>query len=333
MLLALTLGLVLFPLAALGVSTYARSGTVGELQRSADSGALAGAARIPLGDLDSVTSGVFPGAPDAIAIACEQARAALDADDALGEEHTLEETCTARWLADPAFLARFATCMSNLTLLPAELYDPLIKLLPALARSGVELDLERTFDGRANLIDELIAGGATGDSGVVREERVARARRRFKNVIVVPIVVSPLSPTTPEVIDLNPALASSHDSLLAAVEEIDLLTDSILAPYACDTVLDAFQDDFSDLYNPGSGTAPTLQEVIDDARAQQAPVLAFLIEDDPPPADPLGGLRIPFFDFVPVCIRDAGIAVIAPEGFTGCAANAPGAFRATLVHQ
>lgn len=317
---------VLLPLAAAGLSSYVRTGTIDEVQRSADAGALAGARVMPLGDpefvrsyLNAMASGggspVIPsfGGPDPLTEACAQARIALLEDDTLGGDYADNgsATCEASYTADSGVLGDLGACVQSLAdpvtvvpdatvevelpVLPVPapsptvpspplpiplptpvptpspsptsggvyqvsiqgqqvanlLYKQLGSVLPALLKPGVRVSLQRTFEGAP--LDPI---------GTTEEMRVATARRRFKNVVVVPIVESPgyvidasihsgidldgdgdneiqfdsgtvvnIDGTT---IDLNPALETSWGDISSLVsslsDEVDALLDVLGSP-------------------------------------------------------------------------------------------------------
>lgn len=303
---------VLVPLAAAGLSAYVRTGTIDEVQRSADTGALAGARVIPLGNpefvrnyLNAMASGGSPiipsfGGPDPLAEACARARIALLEDSSLGGDYTDigAAACDAAYTADSGVLGDLGQCLQTLadpvtvvpevtvevelpglpdpgptpgetpaplpTPLPSPtptsggtyevsiqgqeianlLYQQLGSVLPALLKPGVQVTLRRTFEG-----------APLDPAGETEESRTATARRRFKNVVVVPIVETDYLQETlgsgidvdddgdyeirfdsgtvvdldGATIDLNPALEASWGDLSALVTTMSDAVDALLA--------------------------------------------------------------------------------------------------------
>ncbi len=119
----------LLPLAAIGLSSYVRTGTSDELQRSADAGALAGARLIPLGNPEFVRAylaaaaspgSLIPtfGGVDPLAEACARARTALIEDSTLGEDYAdpTAAICEASYTGDSGVLGDLASCLEQLAL-------------------------------------------------------------------------------------------------------------------------------------------------------------------------------------------------------------------------
>jgi hypothetical protein len=347
-LVSLVLLFAVFPLLALGYTTYVRGATGAELSRSADSGSLAGAASIPLGDLsfavasaNAATGVPLPaGAPDPLALACEQASAAAAADDGFARTFTVPAPsasqlsssfdCTARYLSDLDFLDRFGRCANNLLAgLPVDaalspLLTGLKHLLPALLRPGVAVELDWDVRGPLDALNPADSGDPS------EQEVVARARRRFKNLVVIPTTTPP---GASEPIPLNGAVRFTGDQAIAAIEALDAnpTVQSLLASNGCTGLFRAFVDDYRDVINPPpDADAPSPEEEIQRAADDNAPLLALVV-----PADPTAFLGIPFLDFVPVCVAVGGSELLGyPEqlGPVGqCVQNAPGAFRAVLV--
>src|SRR3954468_24219356 len=183
-LVSLVLLFVVFPLLGLGYATYVRGATAGELSRAADSGSLAGAASIPLGDLTFATTAAgggagvpLPaGAPDPLALACAQARSAARTDDGFAHDFTVPKpgrahlsssfTCDARYLADLDFLDRFGGCARSLS--SALTTDPALApllagmkhLLPSLLHPGVEVELSWNMRGPLDSLNPADSGKA-----------------------------------------------------------------------------------------------------------------------------------------------------------------------------
>ncbi|MEO7443619.1 MAG: hypothetical protein ABIW46_08820 [Acidimicrobiales bacterium] len=361
-----------FPLAGLGYSTYVRGATAAELQRAADSGALAGATAIPLADLTALNAyraavGVkirrLPSSPpdDPRVIACNQSVRAAQVDDGFSQHYatptpngTTSPDCTAEYTPDLGVLGGITSCVNGivnfvpltglpLVLGPLGLLVPrlvgglltvlqtntllanLENLLPALLRPGIKTIL--TFDVRGPL-DAL----NPADDGTAKVQTVsATARRRFKNLVVLPTTTLPL---TTDPIPLNAAVGAvaqtSIDTLFALNTSIGgVLGD--LGISGCGNLIGALATDLEDLINPpADADAPTVEQVLQAAVDDVDPVLLLVI-----PTNVTSALAIPFLDFLPVCVEKVGgtfrgLAKNLPAA-SGCLTNAPGAFRGTLV--
>ncbi|HVF54126.1 MAG TPA: hypothetical protein VNC78_11070 [Actinomycetota bacterium] len=309
---------VLLPLSAAGLSAYVRSGTAAELQRSADTGALAGARIIPLGNTSALPplTGPLPSAP--LDVACTRALAALDSDDAIGDGYASGTvSCEASWIYDPSFVSNLGSCMTSLTGLT--LLNPSIELardlLPALHHPGVQVELSRTSEGP---LDTLVPGSAPS-----AETKQARAIRRFKNAINVPVLRNAF--TGQMTLDLNANLEASRTTLLSAINQVGSVLSGIVP--VCSGMWSALADDIADLYQPSTGNAPTVDEVIADARSQGTAVMAFVMQTGTIPCLTCG-LSIPVLEFVPLCVASQSGSIVT---FTSCVAQAEGAFRASLI--
>lgn len=394
-LLAILLVFALIPLAGSTISAFVREGTVSELQRSADSGALAGARAISLSDLP-----VLPPPASALAAACTQAAAAATADDGFGDDYAGSPSCTSEYVPDPNFSGALNACASNVLETPFAQIPPTItsqpgwdvfastypeivdavenriekltgllaRTVPAVTKPGVRVTLSRSVGGGG---DEIPAEGVTGTSLPETETRTATARRRIKNIALLPIVYNPV---TGDYENSNENIPSA-DEALAALEALEdaIVADPVLgAVYGslgCTGTIDILAEDVRDVYNPGAGNAPTTEEIVAEAEDQGAALLGLLYDEAPDPAplipptpvpvptpsapsvpgvpgspvpspsptpDPsldslldqlLATLRIPFMDFVPLCVESASPLVL---DLASCQ-SADGALRATLI--
>lgn len=183
---AVMVATVLVPVSALGLSAYTRSATSAELSRAADAGALAGAAAVPLADLDAIQAYLADAelAQVALDVACQRALRAAGAEATLARTYVTSPrtggvprpTCDADYTPDTELAAcadALADTVDEVTGEPAA--DPLVKVLvkalaPALFRNGVEVRL--TWQVRGPLDGVFNAGPTT-------QTAVARARRRF----------------------------------------------------------------------------------------------------------------------------------------------------------
>jgi hypothetical protein len=291
---------VALPLAAIGMTTYVREGSLGELQRAADAGALAGAASIPLGDINFVRQYVdnpvalglgsyFSAAPNPLDVACEQARLAIGADGTFGDEFstagaTALPACsqgttsvgsfsiTAEFLPDTAFTGTLLNCLNDLvginvtSLVPAvgNLLSGARNALPALLQAGVKVTVMRAVQGP---LDNVLGG-----SGETVQTAEAAAKRRFKNAVVVPTIddsllgLGAILPGSSGEVDLNPAAGQTIDSALSLVEGLGNLP---VLSSLCPGLVTSLTDDLGDLLNPPvAGVAPSVEEVLQEAAGE-----------------------------------------------------------------
>lgn len=337
--------MLLLPAVALAVTAHVREGAAAELQRAAEAGALAGAASIPLGDLSMVNAYAaglglsFPPASDPLVIACDQARRAMAADGSMNDAFSPNGTalpanfCRAEYSKDPTFLSRLGTCLNlqgligSIPLLGALLSDALFSqsntIVPGLLHAGVKVTLTRTVRGP---LDTLVGGGPTAQTAA------AQAKRRFKNAVVLPDLGTGSSFSF-----TNAALSLITDTTVGLVRTLNSVIDPLLAPLGCSNLLGLLADDLSDLLDPPT-TAPSVGQVVNDALATGEGLLALRQPSNPVVTLPLpliGGGSIPFYDFAPICLSKSGntiTGVVQNAGsFLGCATNASGVFRASLV--
>jgi len=334
---------VLMPVFALSTTALVRSTTNGELQRAADAGALAGAAAIPFGDVNFARNFIAatPGAhwterrlrdlglsydgEDPLDIACDDV-ALPNATDShgLGSRYAKSVSCTSSYVSNPDLLTQLEDCASGLASLPTPVPAPslpgvpavpttpdLSPLLPALLYPGVRVEMSWHVTGP---FDQVInAGGAT-------ETTTAVARRRFKNMVVVPEVGLP----TGQTINLNPYVGNVRGTAIDAMDQTErlLAANSLTAP--CSSVLDGAHDDILDAIDPPAG-GPTADEVIHDAIASDSPLVVARVISG------VEGLSIPYLDFVPVCAEQVGDQYIGHlVDFGSCSLDSPGGFRASL---
>jgi hypothetical protein len=203
----------------------------------------------------------------------------------------------------------------------------------------------------------LVTGG---DVGTMRAS--ATAYRRIKNAVVVPILpgqrllidlglVNPIEVMT-DPVNLNRALLTAQSPLIAAITDADSRLDDLMASQGlpCQHLLHNLRQDLRDIYDPPSGAAPSARDIVDAAVTAAERTAERIGEAEPDPTDleslageafvligitvndlmqPIGSLQVPILDVALVSMRRAAdgnfqAAVIS-------AANAHGAFRATLV--
>lgn len=351
---AIVLAFAMMPALALGTGSYVRSTTGTELQRASDSGALAGAAEIPLGNVTFVTNylnkaangsltgplsafGLTDTTVDPLTDACNAAK--LDAQNTNNLAHSYASmsslTCTPKYVANDSAISQLVSCVSNLdpvglsgftltlvnallgSLGLAKLDASLGSLLPALLDPGVEVDMSWHVTAP---FDSVFASNGHDQAST------SIARRRFKNVLVIPSVSLPVAGGS-LTIDANAATSAALTIVFQTLTSLENLlggtTFRTLLPgvSSCISALQNLQGDVSDLLDPPS-SGPDLTSLLDDAASSKQPVLALVV-----------GTGIPFLDFVPVCIPNATnvySAVVASASNLGCLTDAPGVFRASL---
>lgn len=198
------------------------------------------------------------------------------------------------------------------------------------------------------------------DTGTMRAS--ATAYRRIKNAVVVPIfpVQQALIElglvdtrdviTAPE--NLNPALQTAQAPLIEAITDADGRLDDFMAQQGlpCQHLLHNLRQDLADIYDPPTGPAPSAFDIVDAAVTAAENTAARLGETSPDPEDPsslageafvligvsvdelmqpVAATQIPILDVALVSIRR--MADGSFEAAVIDAANAHGAFRATLV--
>ena len=191
-------------------------------------------------------------------------------------------------------------------------------ILPALLKPGVKVTMSEQQRGPL----DALTPSDNGTSHLM--SRTATAKRAFKNAVVVPTVgvsgsvtaalslsLSLLGVAVPktavtigtdastDTLDLNPALANVANSIKSMITNLDTIVGTTLP--ACAGLVASLGSDLSDIVDPSSSGAPTAKQVLDDSIANASPLLAWVI-----PANVTSGLQIPFLDFVPVCMAQAG---------------------------
>ncbi|MGH2719977.1 MAG: hypothetical protein ACRDJO_00050 [Actinomycetota bacterium] len=366
---------VALPLAAIGMTTYVREGSLAELQRAADAGALAGAASIPLGDLTFVKAYVdnplglgsyFTPAANPLNVACEQAKRALAEDGLFGDEFSAAGPVTlpacsggsssvgtfsisTSYLPDVAFADKLIDCL-GLQNLPLPLLTNLLSgarnVLPALLHAGVQVTVTRSVRGPLD--------GVFGTSSDTVQTAEAAAKRRFKNLVVVPtistanlltgILGQPYNGAPGGTIDLNPAAGQTIDTALGLIQGLGNLP---ILSSLCPGLVTSLTDDLGDLLNPPVAGAPTLADTIRQTVGQDDQLFVLRYVEGLPLVQniclPLVGCIpnitvpgiAPFLDFVPVCGVNSSTLQGSVSGAlvaaTTCSVQAPGAFRAQLV--
>lgn len=289
---------------ALGVSVAALSAGERELQRSADTGALAGAARMPLADSGALTAtGPLPHADstaDTAEAFCDDNLADARMTQAFGSG---TPACDAEVKADdPSLLNTLTGAVDDLTdkaSLLNELgrsgedaLDP-AAIAPALAHPRVRVAASDTYT--PPLVELLDAEQADASAE-------GTARRRIKNAVLVPVVdleatcdggllgavtgtLSDLLADSDDLpvdvadivddctVDANPVLDMTGDEVFDQLEGLKGPLDAAGLPGT--EIVDALMLDLRDVYDP-DGDAPTQREVLDEAADGNEDVFALV---------------------------------------------------------
>jgi hypothetical protein len=347
---AILVAFALMPAIALGTGTYVRTTTGSELNRAADTGALAGSAEVPLGNLtfagdylNQITGSQLPGTtlqqlgitdpndPDPLADACKAAMTDAQNSNNLGQAYASTPTCSAAYLPQDGPIGDLQNCLNGATqgllgglggllgglglggLDPTQLLAGLAPLLPALLDPGIKVTM--TWNVKSPL-DQFFNSGGNGSTQTV----TSYARRRFKNIVVVPEATLP----TGQTINVNPALQNARALVLNTLTSLETLLGKIPLLGSCASVLTDLQGDVADAVDPPGG-GPSLNSILDDAVSSNEPILAVVVPKT------LLGLQIPFLDVVPVCMSEVNGQYVAHlTNFAGCVVDAPGGFRSEL---
>lgn len=262
----IVLVLVLLPATALGLTSYTRSAVQAEKSRSADSGALAGAASLALLDTSAVPANPLQAvSKDGVAFtrACNAAlkAAAVDKELSEGFAEDVGTGCAARYSPDPALAACAGVLLDAVEALPLPVdlpvtvpvpglppvslpvvgpvpplppsvtVDPravLRQLTPALLHNGIRVTLTYTVKGP---LDGLL-GGSDG----TQRQAVSTARRRFKPLLpqslgavdlAVLAALRPLVADLGTIVSTNPGGVLPARCLPAAKEVFDDLDDAL----------------------------------------------------------------------------------------------------------
>lgn len=161
-------------------------------------------------------------------------------------------------------------------------------------------------------------------------------------------------------VNLNRALDTDQAPLINAIDELDEELTDLMGTYGlpCDHLLHNMRRDLRDIYDPPAGPAPAAADIVDDAIASAERTAARLGEIAPDPDNPdslageafvligvsvdesmelISDLQVPILDVALVTMHrtnecdDIEAATECYEAALVSAANAHGAFRATLV--
>lgn len=355
MLVAIVLAFAMMPALALGTGAYVRSTTGTELQRASDTGALAGAAEIPLGDINFAenyisqiqgTSGVvttlqslgiqnYTQLPDPLVDACKVALADASNSSNLADAYATYDTstwCKAVYLPDAGVLGAAQSCLnsiSGLNTLSTGLGSLLSLLgLGALSPTKLLAALQSTLPGLLRPAIQVTTSwhvkapfDSLFNSGGSDQTSVSIGRRLFKNAVVLPNI--PIGGTT---VNVNPTLQLTRATLLSTLSSVEgvltTLNSAVPGIGSCASVISNLSGDLADAVDPPNN-GPSLDTILADAAASGTPVIAV--------STTVTGLGIPFLDMVPVCIASVNGQYVAHlTSFGSCIINGPGAFRAAL---
>lgn len=254
--------------------------------------------------------------------------------------------------------------------LDIDLLDPLLSPIQSAVNRLVRMPLNHVLPAAftprmrvttySKLRPPLISLITGSDVGTMRASAVAY--RRIKNAVVVPILpgqrllidlglVDPIEVMT-DPTNLNRALNTAQKPLIDAITNADNRIDDLMAQQGlgCQHLLHNLRQDLRDIYDPPTGPAPSARDIVDASvtAAERAAARIGAVSPDPSNPDSLAGeafvligvtvndlmqpiaaTQIPILDVALVSMRHAAdgsyrAAVIS-------AANAHGAFRATLV--
>jgi hypothetical protein len=254
--------------------------------------------------------------------------------------------------------------------LDIDLLDPITDPLQSTVNSIVQMPLNHVlpavFTPRmrvttfSKLRPPLISFITGNDTGTMRAS--ATAYRRIKNAVVVPILpaqrllidtglADPIDIMT-DPTNLNQALSTAQKPLIDAITDADNRLDDLMTSQGlpCDHLLHNLRQDLRDIYDPPTGPAPSARDIVDaavtanertaerigestfdpnnpDSIAAEAFVLIGVTVNNM--MQPVAATQIPILDVALVTMQRA-----ADGNFTAAAisaANAHGAFRATLV--
>ena len=213
---------------------------------------------------------------------------------------------------------------------------------------------------RSKLRPPLISLITGEDGGTMRTS--ATAYRRIKNAVVVPILpaqrltidlglADPIDVMT-QPTNLNTALATAQKPLIDAITNADNRLTAVMDDLGlpCQHLLHNLRQDLYDIYNPPTGPAPSARDIVDAAVTAAENTADRVGAAEPNPADP-NSLAGEAFVLIGVTVTDLMQPIAATQipildvalvsmsrtstgdfrAATISAANAHGAFRATLV--
>lgn len=226
------------------------------------------------------------------------------------------------------------------------------RLAPAIVSPNVSVTVTQQVD---------VPGAGLVGAGPVTLTQRSTARRTFKNAVVVPVVDVSL-PNRTITFDANPRVAAARDKALDALRRVgDRVTpaaDEALRNVACrdtfaacpavSTTFDDLLADLRDVVDPPNGVAPDMRTLVDEAIAQQDPILVATAGYTADPRQILGStiydlpvvkqllpglLFIPALDVVPAVLSAGplGRVVATPVDTAVAAARTKGLYRARLV--
>lgn len=251
-------------------------------------------------------------------------------------------------ILDPGVLAPIESAVNALVKMPLD------HVLPAAFTPRMRVT---TYSKMRPPLVSLITGE---DGGTMRAS--ATAYRRIKNAVVVPILpaqrllidlglADPIEIITAPT-NLNLALDTAQKPLIDALANADDRLDGLMASQGlpCSHLLHNIRQDLRDIYDPPTGAAPTARDIVDAAVTAAERTADRIGEPAPDPSNPaslageafvligvtvnnlmqpVAAAQIPILDVALVSMRRAADGSFQAASIS--AANAHGAFRATLV--
>ncbi|MGH2771716.1 MAG: TadE/TadG family type IV pilus assembly protein [Actinomycetota bacterium] len=227
---------------------------------------------------------------------------------------------------------------------------PLDNVLPAVFTPVMRVD---AFSGIRPPLLALITGQNRGTAQVS-----ATALRRIKNAVVVPILpaqqlqielgLNTSINVMTDPVNLNNALRTAQRPLIDAIDRVDQRLSSLMPGLGagCTSLLYNLRRDLRDIYDPPVGPAPSALDIVDAAVSAQQAAAGRVGTYEPDPTNPNSLAGEAFFligvssgplSATQIPILDAALVVINEQSEGNyrasavAAANARGAFRATLV--
>jgi hypothetical protein len=367
---ALLLAFALIPALALGTGTYVRSSTSTELQRAADSGALAGAAEIPLGDINfaenylaTITgTGVVTTLqslgvqnagqlPDPLVDACKVALAdatntqnlassyatfdhnSLPPDPAVTTTSDPNAWCKAKYLTDAGVLGSAQNCINSIGGLNNLGLLSLLNLgLGALSPTKLLSALDGTLPALLEPGIQVTTSWKVKApfDNVFNSDGSTQTSTSIARRLFKNAVVVPSIPIGGTTINVNPTLQITRTQLLSTLSSVESLLETLGGLVPGLASCAAIIDNLSG----------DLADAVDPP--DNGPSLQTLLDNavaDTADGHPVlavsttvTGLGVPFLDIVPVCMEKTATNqyVAHLTSFGTCLVNAPGAFRAAL---
>lgn len=332
----------------------------GSLGLASESAALVGAFGAPFGGAPTDVDGAPLDATvcnDDRVYPSMQSSTVIDCIDQITDRLSAE--ITARLIGDPLLAPLLPDILGAVVARTEQLVDGLNEAVPAAMSPRMRVDVTTGF--RPPMLSIIVGGeGLTLRASAV-------AVRRLKNAVVVPVLPGQqVGPVVTDPVNLNDALREAQPPLVALLGTMDGQLNTMMSTLglSCRDVLSDLQRDLSDIYNPPSGPAPSAVDIVEEAvtAAQDAAARTGIPVDelageafyfigagdsvtvgsivsgvvgpllDPIAQDllgPIAALQIPTLDVAIVALSEVSDGDYRAALIS--AANAYGAFRATLV--